>query len=147
MTKQYQISKVSEWTEAVWVTGVSKEEYEHFKHMQLLMDRADGSSVLYSGKLIVEGDDPTDVVLCTESDHPAFPMFGYIPDEDLGGLFFDLKFFELVIIPQAREVGIWDGVRDSDEDWFPNEDWTSYGEIMDAISRAWPYPTLPEETI
>ena len=146
--RQYSTSNLSKWTESIWLRGMTKEDYDFFTETVLMEDQMDGGGVLYRGTLTAGDDDPVEVILCTESDHPTLAMFGWIVEaygENGGILFFDLRFFELYVIPRAREVGIWDVDRESYGRDFPEHDWNRHWSIMDAISRAWPYPTDPEE--
>lgn len=145
MTKNYTASKLGLSNEVIWVSGVSREDWEVYKEVQLALDAEDGG-VLFEGMVIVGHDpnNPISAVFLTESDHPTLAMFGWIEEWFGGSMFFDLKFFELTAVPQAREVGIWEADRD-DYRQIDHYDWDRWFEILDAISRAWTYPTWTEE--
>jgi len=145
---EYRIkNKVTEHTEAIWLEGMTKEEYDLWRDCIMVIDRSgDGGGVLRRGAMFTDWAD-ADIVICTENENPAHAMFGWLLFSDESEAFFDLKFFELVVIPHAREVGLWDVDRDIDKRLHPEYDWDRFWEIQDAISRAWPYPTLPSETI
>ena len=160
MTKKYDL-RIMDFKESqlVRIIGLDWGDYELFRDIQLMGDRDDGN-VLYRGELTSFDDDPPiDLVLCTEGyDDPLEVVFGFNREGYVGTyglvteenthwgeyLFINRGFFEHVVIPQAREVDIWDVSRDWEKERHPEIDWDRWWSIMEAMSRAWPHPTHPD---